>query len=99
MSRNKKIITEVIPEEITIDNSEVSEDYYEGTVDLFEKEVINSLEEVKPIEKTLNYEHVKSIDYVARGFETLEDAFEFTNTPYFKGLGKEDQDEFINWLY
>ena len=44
-------------------------------------------------------ENHKEIDYKGRGFETLEQAFAFVETPYFKGLGKADQDEFIKWLY
>lgn len=40
----------------------------------------------------------KQIDFAGRGFSTYEDAVKFVETKYFKGLGKEDKDEYLNWL-
>lgn len=38
------------------------------------------------------------IDYIGRGFNSLEDAVEFVNTDVFSRLGKADRDEYLNWL-
>ena len=54
---------------------------------LIEKETIKEVK--KPTSK---------IDYIGRGFKSLKEAQDFINTAYFKGLGKEDQEEYKNWL-
>lgn len=38
------------------------------------------------------------VDYKGRGFKSLQDAIDFMEKPYFKGLGQADKDEYINWL-
>lgn len=40
----------------------------------------------------------KNINYAARGFSSIEEALSFPDTDYFKGLGKEDREEYLNWL-
>ena len=40
----------------------------------------------------------KKIDFEGRGFTSLKDAENFVNTEVFAKLGKEDQEEYINWL-
>lgn len=40
----------------------------------------------------------KNINYAARGFSSIEEALSFPDTDYFKGLGKEDKEEYLNWL-
>ena len=41
----------------------------------------------------------EKVDYKSRGFNTIEEAYAFVETKYFKGLGEADQEEFIKWLY
>ena len=82
----------------------VSEDYNDGSIDLFteiEKSEENVNDEVEKTEEksTMTIENVKQLDYAGRGFTSIDEAFAFVDTKYFKGLGKEDQEEFINWLY
>ena len=38
------------------------------------------------------------VDYASRGFKSLDDAILFMDTPYFKGLGEADKNEYRNWL-
>ena len=40
----------------------------------------------------------KKIDFEGRGFASLKDAANFVNTETFAKLGKEDQEEYLNWL-
>lgn len=40
----------------------------------------------------------KNIDFAGRGFSSFDEAKAFVKTGYFKGLGKEDQEEYLNWL-
>lgn len=40
----------------------------------------------------------KKIDFEGRGFTSLKDAENFVNTEVFAKLGKEDQEEYLNWL-
>lgn len=72
-----------------------------------EKEAINNiLEKQHEIsftgegveEKPIIIEDKKDLDFRSRGFETLDQAYDFINTYYFKHLGKADQDEYMNWL-
>ena len=39
-----------------------------------------------------------NIDFKSRGFNNLKEAQNFIKTDYFKGLGKVDQEEYLNWL-
>ena len=86
-------------------NEEVSEDYNEGNIDLFERNEENINNEVEKTEEkteeksTMTINNVEHLDYSSRGFKSIDEAFAFIDTPYFKGLGKADQEEFINWLY
>lgn len=88
---DEKTVTLGAIEKVSITN-DVSEDYIEGKIDLFETK-----NEVKP--SNINFSSVKELDYKGRGFNTIDEAFAFIDTDYFKGLGQADQDEFINWLY
>lgn len=57
---------------------------------------------VKPVtadeKPTTKEKYNKNIDFGGRGFSSFEEAISFLETPYFKGLGKEDQEEYENWL-
>lgn len=60
------------------------------------KEVVEPIAtEEKPKSKE---KYNKNIDFEGRGFSSFEEAISFLETPYFKGLGKEDQEEYENWL-
>lgn len=41
---------------------------------------------------------IQDINFIGRGFSTLEEANEFINTDTFKKLGIADQAEYKNWL-
>lgn len=49
--------------------------------------------------KIIFNEKAEAVDYKSRGFKSLEEAYAFVETEYFKNLGKADQEEFIKWLY
>lgn len=74
-----------------IDETITPEDYEEGNKDFFDNKNI--------IEETIKINSDKTVDYVNRGFKTLEEAYNFVETEYFKNLGKADQEEYIDWLY
>jgi len=40
----------------------------------------------------------KKLDYIGRGFDSLEAAYDFVNTEVFARLGQADKDEFTQWL-
>jgi hypothetical protein len=52
----------------------------------------------KPIETIELETEIKELNYIGRGFATLEEAKDFPNTEVFKKLGKADRDEYLNWL-
>lgn len=71
------------------------------------KKVDNVTDSSDEIEKIENEEEKKSkkskvkyndIEFPSRGFNSLEEAIDFMEKPYFKGLGKADKDEYIKWL-
>jgi hypothetical protein len=94
MGRSKKevILGEIVEPTIT---DIVSEDYNQGNIDYFTEKNEEKTEE----KSTMTIKNVKQLDYAGRGFKSIDEAFAFVDTEYFKGLGKEDQEEFINWLY
>ena len=38
------------------------------------------------------------VDYKSRGFKSLQEAIDFMEKPYFKGLGEADKREYKKWL-
>ena len=50
------------------------------------------------VKNNIETEKVSEINYIGRGFSSLEDAKAFVDSNYFKGLGKADRDEYLNWL-
>jgi len=40
----------------------------------------------------------KTINYIGRGFNSIQEAYDFVDTDYFKGLGEADQIEYKKWL-
>lgn len=100
MSRKKDVIKEI-----------KKHDDLEGTLDLFEKnniseDVIKSdvVENKTPDNKDIdmtdkkNVEPETSLNYIGRGFKTLQEAEDFVNTVVFAKLGEADKNEYINWL-
>lgn len=82
-----------------VDKDEIIEDVVET------EEPIKESKEEKKVEKPETPEVEKSkkvvkteIDFKSRGFNTLKEAQNFVKTDYFKGLGKVDQEEYLNWL-
>lgn len=55
------------------------------------------MEETEDEEVTEEVEY-NEVDYASRGFKSLDDAILFMDTPYFKGLGEADKNEYRNWL-
>lgn len=64
------------------------------------KEEINDDFKMKETEDEEVTEEVEynEVDYASRGFKSLDDAILFMDTPYFKGLGEADKNEYRNWL-
>lgn len=95
-------ITEVISnEEIQEETPLVDDGVSTGEVS---EETVNE-EVVEPVATEENPEtdkdktkYNKNIDFVGRGFSSFDKAKDFVKTDYFKGLGKEDQEEYLNWL-
>lgn len=87
----------------TLENVEIPiEEVVDINKDIQEEEIVvdETISTEKTEEKTtMTIENVKQLDYAGRGFTSIDEAFAFIDTKYFKGLGKEDQEEFINWLY
>ena len=61
---------------------------------------VTELPELPEVEETEETEVVdyNEVDYEGRGFKSLDDAILFMETPYFKGLGEADKNEYRNWL-
>ena len=96
-------VTEEIVEEVTEltemnSDEEISEEQEVET----ETEETVVQEVVKPITTEEKPNSVKrnnkNINYAARGFSSIEEALSFPDTDYFEGLGKEDKEEYLNWL-
>ncbi len=103
MSKNKNKVEE-------IKNIEKHDDL-EGTLDLFVKndisedakksdEVENKTPDIKDIDtKKKSVTETKStLNYIGRGFNSLEEAEDFVNTKVFARLGEADKNEYLNWL-
>lgn len=68
-------------------------------VEVTNEENVTVVEPITTEEKPKTKEkYNKNIDYKGRGFSSFEDAINFIETDYFKGLGKADQEEYLNWL-
>ena len=80
--------------------SKVSEEQETETdVEVRTEETITVVEPIATEEKPKSKEkYNKNIDFEGRGFSSFEEAVKFIETKYFKGLGKEDQEEYLNWL-
>lgn len=71
----------------------------ETDVEVRTEETITVVEPIATEEKPKSKEkYNKNIDFEGRGFSSFEEAVKFIETKYFKGLGKEDQEEYLNWL-
>jgi hypothetical protein len=84
--------TEVSSNEEISEEQEVETETEETVVQEVAKPVVT---EEKPNSVKRNN---KNIDYASRGFSSIEEALSFPDTDYFKGLGKEDKEEYLNWL-
>lgn len=102
MTKNNKV---VLPDE-TIEkllNNEFQMDSV-GTdeieipvVEVKPDEVEEHKETIKTESKTKKVEY-NDVNYAGRGFKSLKEAIDFMETPYFKGLGEADKNEYRNWL-
>lgn len=63
-----------------------------------ENEVEKSDEEIEEVNFLDPDTKYNDIIFPTRGFDSLEEAVDFMNTPYFKGLGEADKNEYRNWL-
>lgn len=79
--------------EMNVDNETVKDEEVTETEKDFKLEETED-EEVTETE-VVDYNEV---DYASRGFKSLDDAILFMETPYFKGLGEADKNEYRNWL-
>ena len=96
--------------EINVNNEEVTEEVVQAVAEAIVEEAEEhntSVEEVvnEIIEEAKETEEVETkavkynkVDYKSRGFKSLDDAILFMETPYFKGLGEADKNEYRNWL-
>ena len=102
VNSNEEIQEETLLVDDSISSGEVSEEQTdETTVEAEVEETINEsvVEPVATEEKSKSKEkYNKNIDFAGRGFSSFEEAVKFIETSYFKGLGKEDQEEYLNWL-
>lgn len=100
--------SEVLDNDSTTSGENLTNETIETEVEIGDKEplvdtVVESIaaEEVNGIEDkktTSDNKYNKNIDYEGRGFTSLTEAIAFIDTEYFKHLGKEDRDEYLNWL-
>lgn len=101
-----KDIEEIKEETLLVDDSTLSAEMLEDKED--EAGIEENVEEpiiedtVEPItveeEPKLEGKYNKNIDFKGRGFSSFEEAVKFIETSYFKGLGKDDKEEYLNWL-
>lgn len=86
--------------EMNVDNETVKdEEVTETTEEVTETEKDFKLEETEDEEVTeTEVVDYNEVDYASRGFKSLDDAILFMETPYFKGLGEADKNEYRNWL-
>lgn len=97
-------IEEVQKEEMFVDNNVSSEKVSEKQeaeteIEAGIEETVEVTEPIVTDEKSKSKEkYNKNIDFAGRGFSSFEKAVKFIETSYFKGLGKEDQEEYLNWL-
>lgn len=99
VNSNEKIQKETLLVDDSISSGEVSkEQTVETKVEIGTKETIKE-SVIKPIVTEEKSKSKKTnIDFEGRGFSSIEEALDFPNTKYFKGLGKEDKEEYLNWL-
>lgn len=79
------------------------EETVENEVEETEELEVTELPELPEVEETEETEETEvidynDVDYDGRGFKSLDDAILFMETPYFKGLGEADKNEYRNWL-
>lgn len=98
MSKNKKV---VLPDE-TIEKL-LNNEFQMNSVGTDEVEIPvvepkNEEIQVEESEVTIEEIEYNEVDYKSRGFKSLDDAIDFMETAYFKGLGEADKNEYRNWL-
>ncbi len=95
---------DVTPKDFVDKNEIITEISTEKPTEEKPKEESKETKKIKKVKKPKTPEAEKSkeekinLDFKSRGFNTLKEAQNFVKTDYFKGLGKEDQDEYLNWL-
>jgi hypothetical protein len=100
VNSNEEIQEKTLLADDSATSSEVSEEQKTETdVEVGTEETVTVVEPVTTEEKPTSKEkYNKNIDFAGRGFSSFEEAIKFPETSYFKGLGKEDQEEYLNWL-
>ena len=86
----EKLMKNEVNLEINGDDTEIYEEVQAVTETVEEK----VSEELPTVDKGV----YNNIVFPARGLKSLEQAIDFMETPYFKGLQKCEQDEYRNWL-
>ena len=96
---NDEEVTEEVTEEVVqaVAEAIVEEaEEHNTSVEEVVNEIIEEAKETEEVEtKAVKY---NKVDYKSRGFKSLDDAILFMETPYFKGLGEADKNEYRNWL-
>lgn len=95
-----KVEDEEVTEAEEAEKTEANETPEETENEEVTEEEINNdfkMEETEDEEVTEEVEY-NEVDYASRGFKSLDDAILFMDTPYFKGLGEADKNEYRNWL-
>lgn len=84
--------------EIKLDEIE-TEELENEVVEENETTEIEETEEVEDNEEATGIDdEISEIDFASRGFESMNAAYEYAKSDFFKKLGKEEQDEFNEWL-
>lgn len=104
MSKNKNV---VLPDE-TIEkllnnefqmNSVGTDEVEIPVVEPINEEIQNEEIQNEEAEGTIEEIEYNEVDYKSRGFKSLDDAIDFMETAYFKGLGEADKNEYKKWLF
>lgn len=100
VNSNEEIQEETLLVDDSISSEEVSEEQETETeVEVGTEETVDVTEPIVTEEKPKSKDkYNKNIDFIGRGFSSFEEAGKFIETSYFKGLGKEDREEYLNWL-
>lgn len=71
---------------------------YDSETNFTTNPLVKETEETEKTEEVDNTIDYNDIDYAGRGFKSFEDAIDFMETSYFKGLGESDKNEYRKWL-